>query len=111
MVRRFGIRRIYQGKNHIFIRQLVASAAQDMSCTEVIDMVYGYDSRTVNEYGLKQMREISVQCSSTALRDLAAFLLEVADEVEVASSDTWHRHAPNALQRKLGCDVIVFASF
>jgi hypothetical protein len=70
-------------------------------------MIYGYDSRTINEYGLKQLREISLAVSPDNLRELAEFLRESADELEGASSAHWHRHMPDALRRKVGCDVIV----
>jgi len=70
-------------------------------------MIYGYDSRTVNEYGLKQMREISVVAPPVILRELARFLIECADELETAGSDHWHRHASAVLERDVGCDVIV----
>ena len=73
-------------------------------------MIYGYDSRTVNEYGLKQLREISIAVSPNDLRGLAEFLRDAADELEGATSDHWHRHMPTPLQRKLGCDVVVLNS-
>jgi hypothetical protein len=73
-------------------------------------MIYGYDSRTINEYGLKQMREISVTASPVALRELAQFLMECADELEASASNHWHRHASCALRREVGCDVIVVNS-
>jgi hypothetical protein len=73
-------------------------------------MIYGYDSRTINEYGLKQLREVSFAMSPDDLRELADFLRETAEELEGVSSDHWHRHAPDALQRKVGCDVIVLNS-
>jgi hypothetical protein len=70
-------------------------------------MIYGYDSCTINEYGLRQMQEISIAVSPAALRELADFLRETADELAGASSGHWHRHVPSALQRLLQCDVIV----
>jgi len=70
-------------------------------------MIYGYDSQTINEYGLKQMREISIAADAGALRELAEFISECADELESAVSRHWHRHAPASLQRGVGCDVIV----
>ena len=70
-------------------------------------MIYGYDSRTVNEYGLRQMREISVAAQPNALRELAGFFLQCADELETATSGHWHRHASASLQREVGCDVVV----
>lgn len=73
-------------------------------------MIYGYDSRTINEYGLKQLREISLAVSPYDLRELASFLQASADELEGAASDHWHRHMPDVLRRRLGCDVIVLNS-
>lgn len=73
-------------------------------------MIYGYDSRTLNEYGLKQLREISLAMSPQDIRELASFLQEAAEELEGASSGHWHLHAPDALRRKVGCDVIVLNS-
>ena len=70
-------------------------------------MIYGYDSRAINEFGLKQMREISVSVSPEVLRELAGFLSDAADELEGAVSDHWHRHASDDLQRKVGCDLII----
>lgn len=73
-------------------------------------MIYGYESRTINEYGLKEMREISLAMSPNDLRELAEFLQVSADELEGASSGHWHRHLPDSLQRKVGCDVVVLSS-
>ena len=70
-------------------------------------MIYGYDSRTVNEFGLKEMREVSISASPDAIRELARFLMQCADELESAISPHWHRHAPESIQRVVGCDVIV----
>jgi hypothetical protein len=71
-------------------------------------MIYGYDVRTVNEYGLKQMDAISIHAHSNRLRSLGEFLLEVAAELESKStSANWHRHLPKELCEALGCDVIV----
>jgi hypothetical protein len=70
-------------------------------------MIYGYDSRTINEYGLKQMREVSVSVDPDDLRALAEFLTDAADELEGGVSGHWHKHAPDSLRRRLGCDFIV----
>ena len=72
-------------------------------------MVYGYDVETLNEYGLKRMREISIAASPAALRELAAFLLLTADEAEEAS-DHWHRHAPTSITDGLECELVVLKS-
>ena len=73
-------------------------------------MIYGYDSKTLDEYGLKQMKEVSLGCSPSTVRELAKFLFEAADELEQAESIHWHKHAPERLQRQIGCDVIVINS-
>lgn len=70
-------------------------------------MIYGYESRTINEYGLKQMREISVAASPNALRELAQYFIECADELESAASAHWHRHASASLERAIGCSLVV----
>ena len=70
-------------------------------------MIYGYDAKTVNEYGLKEMKEVSILATPDSLRDLAAFLLLAAEEMEQASSDNWHSHAPAALNQELGCEIVV----
>lgn len=56
-------------------------------------MVYGYSKRTVNEYGLVELREITFGLPPGDLRDVAGFLLAMADELEDACTDeNWHRH-------------------
>ena len=70
-------------------------------------MIYGYDIQTINEHGLKLMREISISTSSEDLRSLADFLAKAAEELEGAASAQWHKHAPDSLRRRLDCDVIV----
>jgi hypothetical protein len=74
-------------------------------------MIYGYDSGVLNEDGLKQMREISIASGADNLRELAAFLLQAADDMEQAKSAQWHRHVLEALQQALKCDVIVATAF
>ena len=70
-------------------------------------MIYGYDTCVVNEYGLRQMREISFDADADPLRELAAFLASAADTIDEGVSERWHVHIPEALQRKLACDVVV----
>jgi hypothetical protein len=71
-------------------------------------MVYGYDELQVNEWGLKQMREVTFSISPSTLRKLAAFFLSAADEMDVAvPSIQWHRYAPPELLAETGCDLIV----
>jgi hypothetical protein len=73
-------------------------------------MIYGYDSRPVDEHGLKQMREIHLALRPHELRALSEFLADAATELEGAASAAWHLHAPDELSRSLGGSVIVFAS-
>ena len=74
-------------------------------------MIYGYDIRTLNEYGLKQMREISITASPDALRQMSEFLAEAARELEdSAASSHWHKHVPSTLQKAIGCDVVILNS-
>ena len=70
-------------------------------------MIYGYDSCTINEFGLMEMREVTISASPDVLRELARFLIESADELEGPVSWHWHRHAPNELVTRLGCDIVV----
>jgi hypothetical protein len=70
-------------------------------------MIYGYGGAAINEYGLREMREVSLAAPDAALRELARFIAKCADEAEKAKSINWHRHSPESLAKDLGCDVIV----
>lgn len=70
-------------------------------------MISGYARRVCNELGLSEMREISLSMTAEALRALAEHIRQSADEMEQATSYHWHRHSTDALQRMVGCDVIV----
>ncbi len=70
-------------------------------------MVYGYANRTINEYDLQELREVSITASADNIRALANFLLCAAGKLEKAESSHWHEHSPEALQRQLGCDIVV----
>jgi hypothetical protein len=73
-------------------------------------MTYGYNRRVLNEFGLKQMKEVTVAARPEALRELAMFLVDAARQLETEStSDSWHRHCDSSLKRSLGCDFIVAA--
>jgi hypothetical protein len=73
-------------------------------------MIYGYPQKTENEYGLVSLKEVSLQANSANLRELANFLLQVADETDSRSiSRHWHRHCDAKLARAIGCDFIVSA--
>jgi hypothetical protein len=74
-------------------------------------MICGYDTRTVNEYGLREMCEVSITAKPVLLRSLAKLMEDAASEMESAGAavihPNWHRHLPDALKRELGYDVIV----
>ena len=71
-------------------------------------MIYGYRARTLNGYGLMEMREVSISAAPATLRDLARFLVEAADVLDSAEvSIHWHMHSPPELRELVGCDVIV----
>lgn len=73
-------------------------------------MLYGYVSDQLNPDGLFRMKEVTVSASPCVLRDLAQFVLDAADELEHEhKSNQWHRHAPSALQKMLGCEFIVLS--
>lgn len=72
-------------------------------------MIYGYESKTVNKYGLNQMKEISISTNKETLKLLALFLMENADRLDSATDNDWHLHIPEELQRLLGCDVVLLA--
>ena len=73
-------------------------------------MIHGYDDATLNEHGLKQMREVSISASPASLRALAAFMTSAAEELESGPVHAnWHRHIPNELRCEIGCDVVVLA--
>lgn len=73
-------------------------------------MIYGYVAKIVDdEYGLSEMRKVSVSTSPSVLRELAKFIIDAVAEFEEAGpvSRSWHRHVPGALARELGCDLAV----
>lgn len=72
-------------------------------------MIYGYERRSINEHGLKLMKEISVVASPEDQQALGEFLREAAEELRRAESDHWHKHLPQKLQQAIGCDVIVLS--
>jgi hypothetical protein len=70
-------------------------------------VIYGYDTRTVNEYGLKEMREVTIAATPELLRTLASYIREAAEQLEKRTSPSWHAHAPMEPAQDLGCDVVV----
>ena len=57
-------------------------------------MIYGYANKTINEFGLLEMREVSFSASPAVLREIAKFLDEMAAGMESSGelSVHWHRH-------------------
>jgi len=74
-------------------------------------VIYGYVNQIVNEqFGLAQMREVSIAATPASLRSLAEFLQAAADDLDAEPrSVLWHLHIPDDLRQSLGCDVIVLA--
>ncbi|MCA8991361.1 MAG: hypothetical protein KDA69_01425 [Planctomycetaceae bacterium] len=70
-------------------------------------MIYGYDRRTVNEQGLREMQEVTFAMPANQIREVAAFLNSAADKLEGVPSIQAHEHAPEALRDAIGCDIIV----
>lgn len=70
-------------------------------------MVFGYADRTVNEFGLQQMCEVSITASADNLGELAKFINEAARELERADGENAHRHLPELLRSRLQCDFII----
>ncbi|MBA3316303.1 MAG: hypothetical protein M3552_12670 [Planctomycetota bacterium] len=71
-------------------------------------MIYGYGGKSLNEYGLTEMREVSLSATPIQLRQIATHLLDAADELDRQTvSAHWHRHLPKQVCESLGCDVIV----
>ena len=73
-------------------------------------MIFGYKKRLLNEYGLQEMREISISTTPQVLRQLGEFLLAMATDLETVDSPNWHRHLPQALSKSLGCDIVILPS-
>lgn len=56
-------------------------------------MIYGYPRAIVNpEYGLQEMREVSLEFGPNALRRIARFLQVAADRIESGEWRTGHLH-------------------
>jgi len=54
--------------------------------------VFGYKNEVVNEYGLLEMSEITIQASPNTLRAIAKLLNESADLIEKNPEDFDHFH-------------------
>ena len=56
-------------------------------------MIFGYPVKQANEYGLMELREISIAGPPDLLRDLARFFSEMAEFMEQGGfEDCSHRH-------------------
>lgn len=77
-------------------------------------MIYGYACKKVNEYGLLEMREITIAASADVLREMAHFLGEMAEIMEAGGfSRCSHRHIGSVIkdwdERFPGKDFIVMS--
>ncbi len=54
--------------------------------------VFGYGKRTVNKYGLLELREVSFEMSAEDLRRVAGFFLACADQFNAGEWRTSHQH-------------------
>ena len=75
-------------------------------------MIYGYAARELDENGLLEMKEVTFAASADVLREVADFLTEMADLMEVGGfSECSHRHIGSVVKdwddRFPGKDVIV----
>lgn len=53
---------------------------------------FGYSSQVVNEYGLHELSEVSVEVSAADLRILARFLNDCANKIETGTWRSNHCH-------------------
>ena len=77
-------------------------------------MFYGYSVRQVNQYGLLELREVSLDAPAEALREIARFLHEMADLMDAGGFVRCsHRHLSIEHRdwgRKFpGYDIVVLA--
>lgn len=75
-------------------------------------MIYGYARKTVNEYGLLELGEVTLMMEPAQIRTVGRFLLDIAMQMEAASrTQGWHRHlsswTPDWSSEKGQPDVIV----
>jgi hypothetical protein len=77
-------------------------------------MIYGYSAREVNEYGLLEMKEITISALPAVLRDISKFLADAADLMEIGGFEACsHRHIQSAIpdwdHRFPDTDIVVIA--
>ena len=78
-------------------------------------MIYGYAAKKVDEYGLLEMKEVTIEASAQVLREMAQFLAEMADLMDAGGfSRCSHRHIGSVIKdwdkRFPGKDLIVMPS-
>ena len=61
-------------------------------------MFYGYSIKTVNEYGLSEMKEVTFSCSPGVLREIGQFLIAMADSMENGDFRNSHIHIGSAVK-------------
>jgi hypothetical protein len=60
-------------------------------------MIFGYSRRKVNNYGLHELKEVTLAMGPAELRLLGRFLLDMADQMEAGAFDACsHRHLTSA---------------
>ncbi len=73
--------------------------------------IYGYSNRQVNDYGLQELSEVSLELPPADLRAVARFLNHCAELIESGQWRTSHRHLtthePDWNKRHRNSDVIV----
>ncbi|MCY1015538.1 hypothetical protein [Pyxidicoccus sp. MSG2] len=76
-------------------------------------MIYGYSNRTLNEYGLQELREVTLSMTPAQLRQVASFLTEMANQMETGALQgaNAHRHLttvnPGWMKEHPSADIIV----
>lgn len=85
--------------------------AVDVCCRFPAMSIYGHSKRQVDDYGLQEMADISLEMPAGDLRRIAEFLTHCADEAESGNWQTSHRHLdsfdPDWRRRHPELDVVV----
>lgn len=55
-------------------------------------MIFGYAAKKVNAYGLLELREVTFHGTPADLREIASFLVDAANEMELDEHPISHRH-------------------
>ena len=62
-------------------------------------MIFGYANRTVNKYGLLEMKEVSFLMDADALEEVAQLFIEAANQIRAGRLRAGgHRHADEVIQ-------------